>query len=279
MQLVKRFYQYHLLVIGTTTTTTAGPTTTTTTASPTRQCTAYVVGTRDGAAFFFTFYNCETDTFQTVSINQNNRSWYFCGNPVSAVPPYGYINTIGPCTAPVPTTTTTTTTTAGPTTTSTTTTTTIAPCTTCGSYEIRGALGVNGTWQYTNCLNGATETVGITSQVRRTVASRTAPVKLSGTGTANVVNVYTFPAGYNCGPFDFCKTETWRLVTKGSTPPGFILTQYYNPTNCQQETITLDVQSTTYDISVISGSLTLGGPTSTLNSITLLSTGSSSCCL
>ena len=92
-----------------TTTTTAGPTTTTTTAAPTQTCNAYIVGTRDGASFFFTYYNCFTNSNQTVSINQNNRSFYFCGFPVSAVPPNGYLNLLGTCTAPVPTTTTTTT--------------------------------------------------------------------------------------------------------------------------------------------------------------------------
>jgi hypothetical protein len=263
-----------------TTTTTAAPTTTTTTAAPVENCTAYVVGTRTGAAFFFTYRECGTGILRTISINQNNRVWYFCGAVTSALPPWGYANEIGPCSEPIPTTTTTT---AGPTTTTTaapTTTTTTIGCISCASYTIRGALGVNGTWQYTNCLTGESDTVGITSQVIRTVASRTAPVKLSGTGTANVTNVYTFPAGYNCGPFDFCKTETWRLVTKaGQSPPGFILTQYYDPTNCQREIIMLSSNSSSYDISVISGSLTLGGPTSVLNSITLLSTGSSSCCL
>ena len=265
----------------TTTTTTAGPTTTTTTAAPVENCTSYVVGTRDGAAFFFTYRICGTQTQQTISINQNNRFWYFCGQPISAIPPFGYLNILGTCSSPIQTTTTTTTTsttttTAAPTTT---TTTTAAPCSSCASYEIRGASGVNGVWQYTNCLNGATETINVQSQVRRTVASRTAPIKISGSGTANVVNVYTFPAGYNCGPFDFCKTETYRIVTQNATPPGFIATQYYNPTNCQKETIILSSNSSSYDINVISGSLTLGGPTSIVNQYTLLSTGSSSCCL
>jgi hypothetical protein len=263
-----------------TTTTTAAPTTTTTTAAPVENCTAYVVGTRTGASFFFTYRECGTGILRTISINQNNREWYFCGAVTSALPPWGYANEIGPCSEPIPTTTTTT---AGPTTTTTaapTTTTTTIGCTSCASYTIGGSLGVNGTWGYTNCLTGVSETVGITSQVIRTVASRTAPVKLSGTGTASVTNVFTFPAGYNCGPFDFCKTETWRMVTKDrQSPPGFILTQYYNPTNCQVQTIALSSDASTYDISVISGSLTLGGPTSVLASITLLSTGSSSCCL
>lgn len=266
--------------VTTTTTTTGAPTTTTTTASPTIQCTSYVVGTRDGNSFFFTFFNCEINAEQTISINQNNRAWYFCGFPISAIPPYGYLNNLGTCTAPAPTTTTTT---IGPTTTTTlapTTTTTTSGCTTCTSYDIATtSAGIASTWQYTDCLTGATQTLTVQSQVKRTIASRTAPVKISGGASVGPRNLGDFPAGYNCGPFDFCKTQTWRIVTKSGTPPGFIYTQYYNPTNCQQETIELSSNTSTYDITVVSGSLTLGGPNSIVQSITLLSTGSSSCCL
>lgn len=192
-----------------------------------------------------------------------------------------------------PTTTTTagpTTTTTTSTTTSTTSTTTVAPttttttipgsCPTCYSFQIRTTSGASPSdWQYTNCLNGALETVTVSSQVFRTMASRTVPVRIAGTGgVVGPTNVYTFPTGYNCGPFDSCKTETWRIVTTNTTPPGFLQVQYYNPTTCLKETTQLSSNTSTYDISVISGSLTLPGPNSVISSLTLLSTGSSSCC-
>jgi len=179
----------------------------------------------------------------------------------------------------VPTTSTTTlvssTTTQAPTTSTTT-----VSCPECNSYELREQSGAEpSTWEYTNCLNGDTETIVISSQVTRTFASRTTPVKISGGNVVGPTNVYTFPAGYNCGPFDFCKTETWRVVTLDATPPGFIQVQYYNPTNCLQETTVFDSSGGTYDITVVSGSLTMGGPVGEVSSITLLSTGSSTCCL
>jgi hypothetical protein len=237
-----------------TTTTTAAPTTTTTTtttAAPVENCTAYVVGTRTGAAFFFTYRECGTGILRTISINQNNRVWYFCGAVTSGIPPWGYVNEIGPCSEPIPPSTTTTTTTAGPTTT---TTTTLAPCVDCILYEIDDASSpttYNAT--YTDCNGLTNRNISGTQGATRFFTALSGSLVYSGTRAIfNRGPVGAEYAGSVCKTLDYCKYQTITLQDKGGSQ--FVYIDFIDTASCAPGGI---IQGPTQggQITIISGSL------------------------
>jgi hypothetical protein len=234
-----------------TTTTTIAPSTTTTTAAPVQECTAYVVGTRDGSGFFFTFTSCGTGVQQTVYLSQNNRNFYFCGFPVSSVPPSGYLNVLGSCSEPIPPSTTTTTTTAGPTTT---TTTTLAPCADCILYEIDDASSpttYNAT--YTDCNGLTNRNISGTQGATRFFTALSGSLVYSGTRAIfNRGPVGAEYAGSVCKTLDYCKYQTITLQDKGGSQ--FVYIDFIDTASCAPGGI---IQGPTQggQITIISGSL------------------------
>ncbi len=233
-----------------TTTTTIAPSTTTTTAAPVQECTDYVVGTRDGSGFFFTFTRCGTGVQQTVYLSQNNRNFYFCGFPVSAVPPSGYLNVLGPCSEPIPPSTTTTTST-----TSTTTTTTLAPLGTCDCqlWEIDDD-GVPSSYNinFVDC-NGTSRNISGTNQARKWFTALSGSVVK--TGTRAVTQQGSVPnefAGSYCKTLDYCKYQTYTFQDLPSS--DWLYYQYISTASCQP---VMDFQLPPQggSITVISGSL------------------------
>lgn len=169
------------------------------------------------------------------------------------------------------TTTTSTTTTQAPTTT----TTTLAPgCPDCMEYRLREqTAGQPSVWSYTDCLDGSTRTIDITSQVRRTFGSRTTPVQVSG-ANAILETVGLLPYGTGCGPYNFCNYQKYSIVTKNASPPGFIFASYYSTASCAYESIMLSSNSSSYQVTVVEGSMTFGAQTSEVNQYSIIATDS-----
>jgi hypothetical protein len=272
----------------TTTTTTAGPTTTSTT---TLSCTTYNIVGNVNTSATYGYYNC-SGGFQTFFIGSNG-SVTICASSapilISGTPAQS-INNLGVC---IPTTTsttstststtststtstttqsptTTTTTTAAPTTTSTTTqyvgpstttSTTTIYCPECRVYEARRTSGgVNAVVQYTDCTDGSTKTIPITSQVYRTFASRTLPIVLSG----NIVGPTYIGSLGNIGcTYDNCNYNTYNITIPNGTPPGFVYVQYV-PVGVCQWTTTVVSFGTSITIDALVGSLILPAGSATI---------------